>query len=697
MYTLTRLLVPIFIFFLSCSDYKPEIPSWINEYVASIDYQLLGGETPDVHYSVLSEHVVKVSVSFNLKDSIYQDDWQVNIIPAFLPDFHWASHLTPTDEHIIAQHAFRAPAVIVVSDEKKLTIIPDLNLLQEIPSVNWYMDMDAADNKITLGMSKSKVREHVLFVRDSGAVFPPGKREFGFYILVSDKKESIQNPFRDAVAFLWEKWGNNAFRSMVSGFVDLERYVVHTYNWAFDAWKESVWQEFNLNGKEVGAPVFIVNTTQSPNYPDEVNEREFRSIWNQAWFNSLRSASGLYRYAKRTENKKLLEYANKTKELALAFPQKNGFFPGLISTEMEKVEINEKKYNRSKGWGTYYFGNSNRNPYSRNARVSPYHILDMSFTANQMLLWYSELEQDKRLLDYAVRYADALIEIQFENGFFPGWLDQETLHPMQHLNESPESAMSVTFLLNLYKITQNEKYRRSALKAMNTIIENILYEGQWEDFETYWSCSRYGSEDLVGKKAERNNQYKQNTLSMFWAAEALLESFYLTDNREYLNQGERTLDELLMYQASWQPPYIYVRTVGGFAVMNADGEWNDSRQSLFSELIIRYGEELKRDEYIERGIAALYASFEMMYCPENNDTKKQWEKVWPFFNEKDYGFMMENYGHGGVTSPDGIGIGEFTIYDWGNGAASEAYNRIVDHFGKKFLPSGINKTDKSSP
>ena len=682
---LTWLLISVFLFCLSCADNKHNMPTCIKEYITEIDYRQLGDKTPEVSYSVVSENIVKVSVSIDLKDSVRQDDWQVNITPAFMPDFHWAPHLTPTEDHIIAQHAFRAPAMIVSSDERKLTIIPDLDLLQENPSVDWYMDMDAPNNKITMGMSESKVREHVLFVREPGAVFPPGKIEFGFYILVSDKKESIVNPFRDAVAFLWDNWGNNAFQSMVSGFVDLERYVEHTYNWAFDTWKESVWQEFKLNGKDVGAPVFIVNTTQSPNYPGEVNEREFRSIWNQAWFSSLRSASGLFRYAKRTGNEKLLEYANKTKELALAFPQENGFFPGLIATEMEQVEIEGKKYNRSKGWDTYYFGNSNRNPYTWDARVSPYHILDMSFTANQMLLWYSDLEQDQRLLDYAMRYADALTEIQFENGFFPGWLDKETLNPLEHLNESPESAMSVTFLLNLYKITRNEKYRRTALKAMNAIIENIVFEGQWEDFETYWSCSRYGSENMVGKKVERNNQFKQNTLSMFWTAEALLESFNLTGNTEYLKLGERTIDELLMYQASWQPPFIYVRTVGGFAVMNADGEWNDSRQSLFSELIIRYGEELKREEYVQRGLAALYASFEMMYCPENSATKEQWEKVWPFFNEKDYGFMMENYGHGGVTSPEGIGIGEFTIYDWGNGAASEAYNRIVDHWGKDYI------------
>ena len=136
-----------------------------------------------------------------------------------------------------------------------------------------------------------------------------------------------------------------------------------------------------------------------------------------------------------------------------------------------------------------------------------------------------------------------------------------------------------------------------------------------------------------------------------------------------------------MAQAVWQPPFMYVTVFGGFGVMNADGEWNDSRQALFSELIIRYGITLENREYVYRGIAALKSSFSMMYCPENPITKKQWEIVYPFFNEKDYGFMMENYGHTGYTDPKGGGIGVFTIYDWGNGAASEAYNKILDHHG----------------
>ena len=175
----------------------------------------------------------------------------------------------------------------------------------------------------------------------------------------------------------------------------------------------------------MGAPVFIVNTTQSPNYPGEVNEREFRSIWNQAWFSSLRSASGLFRYARRTADRTLLEKANLTKELALSFPMKDGFFYGLIGTDMCEVEMDGKKCNRSKGWDHYFWGNSNRNPFTWDARQSPFHILDMSWTALLMLRWYEELEKDARLLAYAETYARALLGVQYENGYFPGWLDLE--------------------------------------------------------------------------------------------------------------------------------------------------------------------------------------------------------------------------------------------------------------------------------
>jgi hypothetical protein len=681
-----------------------KLPAAHQKVLKSIDVDKIGNYAASYKAVEIKSDLVMITLTFDLNSDVLQNDWQVVIKPSFKPDFNWAPHLTPTDSHIIDRHVFRTPALIAADTEKGLAVIPAVEIMTETGLPNWYMDMDALDNTLTLGMSNSKITGHVLYERNQGALYKRGKVEFAFYIYTYDRDE-LKNPFRKPLSFFWERWGmglehtrENATESIKESYLSkynidkfkdeikdgLAPYVEHTYRWAFDTWKDAVWQEFEIDGKKVGAPVFIVNTTQSPNYGGIVNEREFRSVWNQAWFSSLRSASGLYRYARRTGNSELLQKANMTKELALAFPQKEGFFNAVVATEMEQVEIDGKKYNRSKGWDARYWGNSNRNPYTWDAAKAPYHILDMSWTATLMLRWYNELDKDSRLLAYAERYGEALLKKQFDSGFFPSWLRVDSFEPMEHLNDSPETSMSVTFLLNLYRTSGNEKYKDAALKAMDAVIANIIPIGRWEDFETYWSCCRYGAQTLVGKKVERNNMYKQCNFSMFWTAEALLECYSITKSEKYLQLGQRVLDELLMTQASWQPSYMYVNVIGGFGVMNCDGEWNDSRASLFAELIFQYGDLLEMDEYTVRGLSALRSSFSMMYCPENREAKVQWEKVWPFFNEKDYGFTMENYGHGGRTTPEGEGMGEFTIYDWGNGAAAEAYNRIMDKHGNKF-------------
>lgn len=652
----------------------------LKDAVREIQYDRLGKEKGRVTEKTIDANSVHVKITFSLSQTIQQDNWQLTVTPGFSPTFHWSPHLTPTDGYIIDQHVFRSPALIVSNDQQMIALVPDLDILQKGTPVRWYLDLDAPDNRLILGMSNSSVDDHVLFRREAGARYPEGTVEIGFYLLHYTDEASLSNPFRKPAEFLWSRWGKPLYTNGNPLNGPLNPYVEQTYNWAFNNWADAVWQEFELNGKKVGAPVFIVNVTQSPNYPGEINEREFRSIWNQAWFSSMRSASGLYRYARRTGNAGLMEKARLTKELALSFPQRNGFFYGLIGTEMEEVDKDGRKYHRSKGWDTRFWGNSNRNPYTWNPRESPFHILDMSWTALLMLRWYEELEHDERLLRYAEDYAEALLRIQYPDGYFPGWLHLETLEPMYHLNDSPESSLSITFLLKLYELTGKEEYKKAALKAMEPIVRDILPTGRWEDFETYWSCSRYGSDNLVGKKVIRNNMHKQNNFSLFWTAEALLACYRITKDTHYLEEGQRVLDEMLMTQASWQPPYMYVNVLGGFGVMNADGEWNDSRQSLFAELILQYGKQMGIKEYTERGIAALRASFVMMYSPDNPQTRKQWEQVYPFFGPEDFGFMMENYGHGGRTSPEGEGIGEFTIYDWGNGAAAEAYNRILDHF-----------------
>lgn len=647
----------------------------------------LGQLSPRFTYQQTGDNMWRLSFTCRLEKAHTQKDWEAVLTAGFTPTFHWAPHLTPQNGYIAARHVFRTPAVIFQDNHNTLAVIPDIKTTasQKVPC---YLDMDAVNQTISIGLADSQVTGHILYHKAPETCYPEGDLEIAFYILVY--QGAPKNPFRPVLSFFWERFGASDFRSLTEPKRNLEVYTNHTYRWAFQNWKEVVWQEFPVNGTLVGAPAFIVTATQSPGSPRPPHQREALSIWNQAWFCSLRSASGLYRHARRIQDPELMACAQKTKELALAFPQTDGLFPAVAATRMEFItDENEPETQnmRSLGWDTLYWGNSDRNPFSAEIETSPYHILDMSFTADYMLTWYEDLEPDQRLLDYALNYADRLVGLQDERGYFPGWTDSSG-NRLGVLDDSPESSMSAAFLIHCYNLSHNKRYLDAALKCLDAVIRDIIPEGRWEDFETYWSCSHYWN-DHTGEKIPRNNMYKQCNFSMYFTSLALLEAYLCTKESRYMDWGRRVTDEMLMTQSSYQPSAIPIPVIGGFGVMNGDAELNDARQSLFSILLLRYAHVTGDKEYTERGFAALRISFSMMYCPENPEARLQWEKAWPFFGETDYGFNMENYGHNGVVTEDGIGIGEFTIYDWGNGAASEAYERLLDQYGPEFVTQKI--------
>lgn len=608
-------------------------------------------------------------------------DWRVAVRPAFEPTFFYTPHLTPEKDNVVDMHVFRTPVLMMGAERRVLCVLPVMDGVTDSEN-RWYLDLDAPGKLMTLGVTTTCICEHVLYRRTDRAMLPRGRFRFGARFLLLEE-EKAENPFRAVLSFWWEYCGREHSRRLPA-CRDLMPFVRHTYAWAFERWKDVVWQEFDLNGVRVGAPQFIVTASQSPNNSRPASIREHMSIWNQAWFSSLRSAQGLYRYARAEGDAVLLRKALMTKELALSFPQTDGLFDAVIAVPDETVIIDGEAFIRPRPWSEHYFGNSDRNPVSGDLRNSPWHILDMSWTALKMLEWYDELEKDPRLLAYARRYGDRLLRLQDRDGFFPAWIDKSSGEAIDMLRRSPECAVSVTFLIVLSRLTGERNYQDAALACMDALVREVMPESRWEDFETYWSCSRYGARDMVGKKFARNGAYKQCSLSPFWMAQALLACHRAAGRDEYLRWGERCLCEMLMFQSSFQPDYMPVTVVGGFGVMNCDAELNDARQTLFAELILEYGRALGNSEYTERGLAALRAGFSMMYCPENPIAKAQWEARWPFFGPKDYGFMMENYGHDGYVHGESLGIGEFTIYDWGNGAASEAVMRIKEHFPALF-------------
>lgn len=654
-------------------------------YVSDIEAEVIDGVHPKLRSYMTDDGQVKVSLSYDFPRAVRRDDIKIKIRPAFNPTFHWAPHLTPTDNHVIAQHVFRNPAMIMQGNDTTLTMIisPENKFNNDL--FHYYADMDAQRQELILGISKTIVTDHVLYEKAPGMEIPAGILNFEFYLKGSTEAEDIRNPFRHVAGFFWDNYGHQSYRKEDFSLSMFNTYCDRTYKWAFDSWRDAVWQEFDIDGNRVGAPVFIVDVSQSPNHGGPKSLREDCSIWNQAWFSSIRSASGLYRYAKRIGNDTLMQKALMAKDLALSAPKKDGLFYAVVATPTVSENYSGHKVSVSGGWENLYWGNSNRNPVTWDLEKSPFHILDMSWTAFVMLDWYDKLEKDRRLMDYVTPYADKLVSLQFDNGYFPAWIDVESLEILPYLTDSPESSMSAWFLLKMYSQSGEDKYKEAALRSLNMIMKDVIPAGRWEDFETYWSCCRWGADCLPGKKVKRNNMYKQCNFSMYWTAGALLEAYRLTSDVKYLHAGQRVVDEMLMTQSTWQPPFIYVDVIGGFGVLNTDGEWNDARASLISELLLDYGRETGNPEYSERGMMALKRSFTMMYCPENPKTRLMWEKTWPFFGEEDYGFLMENYGHAGTTSEDGDGMGNFTIFDWGNGAASEAFNRIYDEWGEKIF------------
>jgi hypothetical protein len=75
----------------------------------------------------------------------------------------------------------------------------------------------------------------------------------------------------------------------------------------------------------------------------------------------------------------------------------------------------------------------------------------------------------------------------------------------------------------------------------------------------------------------------------------------------------------------------------------------------------------------------------MLYCPENEQVREQYEKAHPAFGPESYGFMMENIAHTGPAPADGSAIGPFTIFTWGNGAAVESACKIHDLYGQVYI------------
>lgn len=566
--------------------------------------------------------------------------------PVGSPDQLWLPHLTPAAGYVIGDAVFRAPAIVLADGARAIAYVPDLDDVRDAQGFRAWLDYDHPRRLLTFAAGAYRVEGHVFYVREplAGAGQPVRMR---LHVLESAEPADVENPYGMAARFLWERWGHRGFERAGRPPRPLAPLMDHVVRWAFaSGWTESVWQPVTLaSGLDAGAPVFIVDVSRHPSVPPAARKwREPRSIWNQAWFSTQRCANGLLRHARRIGSADLERRARAMTEIALAAPQTDGLFPSVLRAEGEGPEPEAT---------TWRWTSSDRRPPGVSGDAC--HLVDAAFTARMLREWHA-LTGDERARAHVDRFADRLARLQRPSGAFPGWVDPDGAipeHVPDALAEGPESAMSVSLL---FELGATER----ALAGL-PFLEEIARAGRWEDFETFYSCAPWGT---PGERVERNGVYKQNTLSIAWCAEAFLRAYRATRAPRHLRLARRCVDELSLYQAVWDPPFLPAPAHGGFGVMNADSEWNDARQSLFALLYLDLARETGDAELLERGISAVRASFDMLYAPENPALVRAYEARFPFFGPETYGFMMENQGHGSADP-----IGTFTIFTWGNGSA----------------------------
>lgn len=608
----------------------------------------------------VTTHRVKVNISPNNENRM--SGFQLRIPVASSLKCTWKPHLSPVQGMTVGDDAFRSPVIILEDRESVAALVPDLNCFSKrvIPHV---MDYEVDGHLLTYGLSDYEKTGHVYYQLAPESHIVKDPVSFQFYLLQWEKKRNVWRDFRPVEQYLWLKFASDKNRLGKISETDvkaLQKYVLYTYDWAFNRWKDVCWQQFTLDGEEVGGVVFITTANQKPGLGNEEGWREPKSIWNQAWFCSLRSAYGYALWGKRLGNSDWQKKAEKALNFALSAPQTNGLFPGCYRADDRG------------GWAD---GRWIMSPPRRPERHEDYcHLLDASWTCYWLLKWYRDVRKDVRIVPYVKNYVQRLLSLQQPEGNFPAWVRAQDLKLSPYLMESPETAMHIMLLCHLYEIDRDPSYLEAAKRAVKFLQGEIILQGRWEDFETYWSCSLQWEGKQFGMRDARSGLYNQCNFGIYWTGEALKDLYKITADTRYLDLGETVLAELSLYQQIWEPPFMPVPTLGGFGVMNSDNEWNDARQSLFALTYLDYYSLTGNKTYRNRGLWAMKASFYMMYCPENAEVRKLYEKVYPFFDELDFGFNMENFNHGDGNDGE---IGEFTIFDWGNGAAAASLAEIM--------------------
>ncbi|MHA1673519.1 MAG: hypothetical protein ACTSYI_07815 [Promethearchaeota archaeon] len=694
--------------------------------------------------SNLKYSLVELNFTIQAKKALKLKDPNLSFIIPKENECFWIPHLTPNPEDVVGEHVFRNPCMLFENKSYSFGILPDfMNNFAPAP-LRQYMHLSESESESELelesesesdndytakfGFCSQKSYGHVFFKRTNKTAFlkkssnpehpehPEQKLKITLYfLLVKGNRNTLLNQIsqftlfrytREYFRYFYPHWpvDYNKYPIIPSRFDSApllqpyKKYIEYSMDRYFNNFNG--WCSFELNAKICGGMMMRSFTgggrgkyfSTTPEELKSIAEGQWqlsykllhkwyqnkaiylilryllsffspkfpKYIWNTAWFMQIRTAYGLFYWGKQLNRSDYVEKALSMKNLLMNTPN-NGYFPAICLPQKsgDVLWINSSK--------AFEFSDS-------------FHTTDMALALYWLLKFESDLEGNisdetkKRCQDLA----EFLLNCQLKSGAVPSYVDKNGKSTDIELQNSAESGSVGMFLLELYEIIPKEEYLESAKKIAQFLEFEIVPINGWVDFESKYSCPMFDRVHPQFKHIPKLGP--QNNLCISWAIEMYRLLFITTSERKYLKTGTGLLDYLSLFQQMWSPPFLNAHLIGGFGVMNIDGEWSDIRQACFSRLYLEYYALSHRSDHLIRGIAALHASFPLILNPIN---KKITPGNFHLVRTKDFGVAYENYGHQGWDA----GTVGLTTVDWGIGTSFFAAAYAQLHFGniiKKF-------------
>jgi len=301
------------------------------------------------------------------------------------------------------------------------------------------------------------------------------------------------------------------------------------------------------------------------------------------------AACGLYAEGIRTGNRELIERAREIRDAILSSPQNSGLFP----TRFDPAREQGCCVNADNGF---------------------YSTVECSTQLYWLLKLHALFEPDARIVSFARRYADHLIESKLRSGAIPSWYTEDLI-PISALRSSAQTAASALFLAELAKVTELKMYLRAAEQSAKFILNEIVPKRLFVDHTCLSSDGMLSLECADPHTGMRT----MSAQAMLWIAQLCAQLYSLTGTHPYLEDGLDVMDLLCLSQAMTDKPWDSSTSRFGLCSRGNIGAQLDAELSAeFARCAMYYGALSGEREYFERGVAALNAAMSVDQTAESH-------------------------------------------------------------------------------